>query len=324
MPAIPKTSTPIVLLGGQRFEPTVRFVADRLGLDGPVALVTAGWQERETEDGELTEHLARETINLCLYERTEAILRADAPLREAHAARQEVLRRRQTFYRIRLEHLLEAGDAIRSRSAAPEVLALEEATSDAALRALDAAHLDACVQARAEFNRVHRPLERPAVARHRAELQELLAGVSAVAIAGGHVGVLLSRLHLLGFGSLITNPDLHGLPLLAWSAGAMVLTRRVVLYHDHPPQGRGASQVLDEGLGLVRDVIVLPEPELRLAAEDSDRISVAARRFTPDRCLAFPARSHLILRDHRLEEAEGVLLLRDDGSVTALDEGSAW
>ena len=39
--------------------------------------------------------------------------------------------------------------------------------------------------------------------------------------------------------------------VVAWSAGAMVLTERVVLFHDDPPHGAGIAEVLDVGLGLV-------------------------------------------------------------------------
>ncbi len=309
---------PVVLLGGQRFDPSVRAVADGLGLGEPIALVTAGWQEREEEDGELVEHLGRETVNLRLYERTEEIYRADRALRDAHRDRQELLRRRQTFYRIRLEHLLDAAQAIRTRSGAPEILALEEAASNAYLQDLDATHLRECVRVRAEFDQRCGTFERPAIVRHRAELQEVLSGVAAVAIAGGHVGALLARLHLLGFGSLIA-----GKPLLAWSAGAMVLTRRVVLYHDHPPQGPGASQVLDEGLGLVPGLVVLPEPEVRLAADRPGRVALMAARFAPDRCLGFPARSHVTLLDGRVADSEAVVRLDQGGELVAVTPEAA-
>ena len=51
--------TKTVLLGPQRHEPTVRAALERLGLGaGPVAAITAGWEEREAEDLELGEHLS--------------------------------------------------------------------------------------------------------------------------------------------------------------------------------------------------------------------------------------------------------------------------
>ena len=63
----------VILLGPQR-RPTVDVVARSLGLgreglDGPVATVTAGWQEREPDDGELTALLGGRAVNLSLYRR---------------------------------------------------------------------------------------------------------------------------------------------------------------------------------------------------------------------------------------------------------------
>ena len=313
------TAAPVVLLGAQRFEPTLRSVADGLGLGERIALVTAGWQEREEEDGELVEHLGRKTVNLRIYERTEDIFQRDRALHDAHRQRQLLLRRRQDFYRIRLEHLLEAAHAIRTRSAEPGLAAEEEEASAGFLRTLDAGHLDACARIRAEFDERYDTHGRAAVAEHREQIAELLQGSDGIAISGGNVGVLLSRLHLLGFGDLCAD---H--PLLAWSAGAMVLAERVVLYHDFPPQGHGDPQVLDRGLGLAPGVVVLPNPETRLDAQNQDRIGELARRFAPDRCVAFPARSHITLRGRAVLEAEAALLLGKDGSVEPVSDGTSW
>ena len=48
---------PVKSMQGERLER-----AD-LGIDGSIAVVTAGWQERETEDSELREHVARDVVN---------------------------------------------------------------------------------------------------------------------------------------------------------------------------------------------------------------------------------------------------------------------
>jgi hypothetical protein len=82
-----------------------------------------------------------------------------------------------------------------------------------------------------------RPLRRPAVLKHRKELAKLLEGVAGLAIAGGHVATLLNRLELFGIAELLGDK-----PVFAWSAGRDGRqSERVVLFHDDPPQGRGAS-----------------------------------------------------------------------------------
>ena len=60
---------PVVLLGPQRLRPDLVEAVDRVGVDGPVAAVTAGWQEREDEIDELSAHLRRPTHNLQLHRR---------------------------------------------------------------------------------------------------------------------------------------------------------------------------------------------------------------------------------------------------------------
>jgi RNA polymerase sigma-70 factor (ECF subfamily) len=44
-----------------------------LGVRGDVAAVTAGWEEREEEDGELRDHLERNVLNLEIYRRAEDV-----------------------------------------------------------------------------------------------------------------------------------------------------------------------------------------------------------------------------------------------------------
>ena len=117
---------------------------------------------------------------------------------------------------------------------------------------------------------------RPSIARHRAEVAELMAGVSVLAVAGGHVVVVLNRLRLF---------DVVGQwgdrPLIAWSAGAMALARRVFVYHDNPPQGPANTEVLENGLGRYRSVQPFPHAKRRLRLDDPVRTSVLARRVAP-------------------------------------------
>lgn len=271
-------------------------------------MITAGWQERESEDEELVAHLGGNTVNLRLHERGEQIFAGDPELRAAHRERQDFLRHTQDFYRIRLEHLREAERAIAQRTAPPGIHIEEGRTSVEAIRELDIRHLANCARLRVAFELRWGLGKRPSVLRHRAEIAEAVAGCSAIAIAGGHVASLINRLALFGIGSLV-----GGKAVFAWSGGAMAVSDRVVLFHDDPPQGPGVSEVLDAGLGLVPGVVLLPQPEQRLQLNDRQRVHRLVNRFLPARCLALPSRSHLTFRDGRFSSVEGVLELRLDG-----------
>jgi len=311
---------PIVLLGAQRFDPTLAAAVAEWGGPGPIATITAGWQEREGEDEELSAHLAGRVVNLRLHARGEQVFREDPELLAAHRERQAALRQRRDFYRIRLEHAFEADRVVRQRSAAGELAAEQDQLSADALRALDTAHLASCARLRAGYEARVTAGERPAVARHRRELADLVADCAAVAIAGGHVATLLNRFALFDVAGL-----LRGKPVFAWSGGAMVASERVVLFHDRPPQGPGAAEVFDVGLGLVPGVVLFPQPEERLDLGQRDRVSCLVRRFAPARCLALPARSRVTWLEGRLASADGVVELLpggDHGSFTPRGGGA--
>ncbi len=299
----------VVLLGAQRFDPTLADAVAELGIQGNIATVTAGWQEREEEDDDLREHLGGRTINLRLHARAEEIFRKDKDLHEAHRERQVVLRHRQDFYRIRLEHALDAQHVIDNRAAPKDILEDEARTSIQAIREIDRMHLERCARDREEFEDRMRTAEHPAIAEARAEITELVRGCDAIAIAGGHVASLLNRLRLFDVAGLA-----RGKVVFAWCGGAMVVSERVVLFHHSPPQGYGISEVLDAGLGLAGNVVVLPQPEFRLRLDDRERTQVMARRFAPATCLAMPARSRVTWLRKGPTSPHGVILLRDDGT----------
>ncbi len=63
----------------------------------------------------------------------------------------------------------------------------------------------------------------------------------AVVVAGGHVGELTRVLHLF-----CVEPHLPQV-VIAWSAGAMALSERVVLFHDFVPHGVAQTEVFERG-----------------------------------------------------------------------------
>ena len=276
-----------VLLGPQRHDPTIGPELSRFGIPGPLAIITAGWQEREAEDDELAEHLGHECVNLRLHARSDDVYRNDPELFEAHRSKQDMQRQLQMLYRRRLGHALAAAREV-SQVAAPE--ALIEAERDAAilaLRLVDKQHLSRTRQIQREFELHHRPAARPAVDRHYRELQEILGRCFGL-LAGGHVASLLNRMRLFQLDTLLSSLP-RPLPIFAWSAGAMALTERVVLFHDSPPQGPGNAELLGEGLGVVPGTVVLPHARRRLRLDDPLRVSLFARRFKPDQCLTLDA-----------------------------------
>ena len=269
----------LVLLGPQRLRPTLARVAASRGLDGKVAAVTAGWQEREEEDDELREHLAGRAVNLRLYQRAEEVFADDPKLFEAHRERQDRVRRLQELYRRRLDHALEAVRelfGLAGEGDDTDLLLAEREAALAAVRALDARHLEQIDRLHRRFERQARPRRRASLRRHREELARELSDCQALAIAGGHVAVLLNRLRLFGLLEIAGE-----LPILAWSAGAMALADRVVVFHDSPPQGAGNTEVLERGLGLIGPIQPFPHARRRLRLRDPVRVAILARRLEP-------------------------------------------
>jgi hypothetical protein len=271
----------VVLLGPQRFRPTLASAVQSLGIEGDIATVTAGWQEREDEDAELRDHLGSRAVNLMLHRRSDEVFQADPAFGAAHGLRQERLRQLQRVYRSRLAHLKDAARELLKSEGDLWLLDPEREDAVHAIRDLDAHHMERVREVHAHFDDACRPHERSAIARHREELAQIIEPTAAIALAGGHVAVLLNRLRLFGVTDLAASR-----PVLAWSAGAMVAAERIVLFHDTPPQGPGNAELLGPGLALFPGVVPFPHARRRLRLEDASRVALLARRFAPAACLA--------------------------------------
>jgi len=167
-------------------------------------------------------------------------------------------------------------------------------------------------EVRGEFFDRLRPHDRPVIAEHRAAVAELLGSAAALVVAGGHVGVLAEVLHLFNVATVLRSP------VIAWSAGAMALTDRIVLFHDRSPHGPGHPEVYGSGLGITRDVVLLPHARARLLLDDTARMAVFARRFGPARCVLLEAGTRLELSDAGGGLPPGTRVLAEDGHVTSL------
>jgi hypothetical protein len=300
----------VTLLGPQR-RPTVDAVAASLPAGEPVATVTAGWQEREGDDAELSKLLGSRDVNLGLYRRWLDVAERDPAFAAGERAVQEAVGELQALYLLRLDHALQAVYEIGRRSGTDLLRASVLAESLAAVRDLDRAHLHRVSQVRLEFYADMRPHDRPVIAGHRAEVAQVLAGAAALVVAGGHVGVLADVLHLFNVAAAVRSP------VIAWSAGAMALAERIVLFHDRSAHGPGHPEVYASGLSLVRGMVPLPHARARLLLDDAPRMAVFARRFAPARCVLLENGTRIDIDNGTWTATTRVLA--EDGHVTALE-----
>jgi hypothetical protein len=268
----------VTLLGPQR-RPTVGQVAADIATDGPIATVTAGWLEREPDDVELDRELGGRGANLGLYRRWLEVLDNDREYANAELEHRAVLDELQELYVVQLDHALRALYEVAQRGGKHRRTAAAIADALAVVRLIDERHRDQVWGAQADFVEAWRPTERPLIAAHAAAVNLILGDAAALVVAGGHVGVLVHVLRLFG-----VRPA-ASMPLIAWSAGAMALTERVVLFHDRIPHGPVHAELYGDGLSVIPHAVLLPHARRRLRVDDHTRMSVLARRFEPASCV---------------------------------------
>jgi hypothetical protein len=277
------------VLGPQR-RPTLGPVVGALDLAAPVATVTAGWEEREPDDTELDALLGGRSRNLRLHARWQDVLARDPAYADAERQYRAALREHRALYQLRLDAALRGLREVTRYDGDDAVRSAARTDAEAVVRLVDEQHLARVREARASFEDTWRPGERDAVAEHRSAVSHLAGSASALVVTGGNVEVLL---HLLRLFAVPAPPA-----VIAWSAGAMALTERVLLFHDRTPYSPSDAEFLDSGVGWLRGCVLLPHARRRLRTDDPVRMAELAARAAPARCVVLDDGVRLDLGSH--------------------------
>jgi hypothetical protein len=299
-----------ILLGPQRFMTTAGSTLRSLGLEGPVATITAGWEERELQDDELDAILDGRSRNLRLYTRMLDVLNKDESFGASAIDLRDRLDELHAFYGLRVQAAMEGVYAVQRRTSRHGTgeLALESAVES--VRAVDAWYTASVKALYREFDQTTPTSGSEVIGWHRGELDRAMADCVAVVLTGGHVGALLRALRMFR----VRLPA--ELPVIAWSAGAMALTSQVVLFHDHAPQGISEAQLYDRGLGRLPRIVALPHARRRLRLEDRGRAGVLARRLSAYTCLLLDDGTSVRFEDDGSTVPPGARVLGEEGTVT--------
>jgi hypothetical protein len=277
------------VLGPQR-RPTLGPVVGALDLAAPVATVTAGWEEREPDDTELDALLGGRSRNLRLHARWQDVLARDPAYADAERQYRAALREHRALYQLRLDAALRGLREVTRYDGDDAVRSAARTDAEAVVRLVDEQHLARVREARASFEDTWRPGERDAVAEHRSAVSHLAGSASALVVTGGNVEVLL---HVLRLFAVPAPPA-----VIAWSAGAMALTERVLLFHDRTPYSPSDAEFLDSGVGWLRGCVLLPHARRRLRTDDPVRMAELAARAAPARCVVLDDGVRLDLGSH--------------------------
>ncbi|MDT0352138.1 hypothetical protein [Pseudonocardia charpentierae] len=277
------------VLGPQR-RPTLGPVVGALDLAAPVSTVTAGWEEREPDDTELDALLGGRSRNLRLHARWQDVLARDPAYADAERQYRAALREHRALYQLRLDAALRGLREVTRYDGDDAVRSAARTDAEAVVRLVDEQHLARVREARASFEDTWRPGERDAVAEHRSAVSHLAGSASALVVTGGNVEVLL---HVLRLFAVPAPPA-----VIAWSAGAMALTERVLLFHDRTPYSPSDAEFLDSGVGWLRGCVLLPHARRRLRTDDPVRMAELAARAAPARCVVLDDGVRLDLGSH--------------------------
>lgn len=115
-----------------------------------------------------------------------------------------------------------------------------------------------------------------------------------IVLPGGSPSMLLIGFRFFQLGGVITEALRRGTGFFGTSAGAMVLGRRVVVFHDHR-EPREEFQMLENGVRLVEGFQIFPHCTDRVQTEDPANLAYLAARFHDRCCVGLNAGSVLEL-----------------------------
>ena len=294
---------------------------------GPISVITSGWRHDEGEIEPLREAIPLPLLSIPLYHWFDELGHVEPELAAQHKSRQRLIKQYKKFYRRRLHnglHLWKTledmsekelqdknikdvyslekdtkkniDDTINTKNTdrddliQPYAFELDEVCND--VRRCDEDVLSRLDHIRSTFPELQNPWTHASAQPYHQRIKEILEKSQALFIAGGHVAILRNRMNFFGLHHLIRNFLMSSKPIYCWSAGAMVLAEKIVLYYDNPPQGEGHPEILDSGLKIFRNMIMFPHAHERLELQDPTRIQNLAKRFDPSMCIRYEKKRH--------------------------------
>ncbi len=306
-----------LLLGPQRPIRNLGEAIEHSGFPtGQMAVISAGWQEAEGDIDDVRELVQRPLVDLQLYSRAESMFSTDSSLRQAYRERQDQLKELQSLYQMRLRQLtLAARQTLRAKGS-KEMIAAELRHAVSQLRSLDRHHLNRVQTINNEFDERYTFQQYEPLAEQHAAIAKQLDDCESVIITGGNVVILLNRLRMFG-----THLQVQNKHLIAWSAGCMALSDRVVLFHDRLPQGRRDPELLGPGTCLLPNYIFLPDARHRLHTTDKIRTGLFSHRFAPAECVTLDSGAQLLFDDGELQRSELARRMTVDGNLERIHPG---
>lgn len=303
-----------LILGPQRPELYIGDAMRQHELDtGTLAVISAGWQEAEGDIDVLRSELGSPLLDLGIYDRSQTLFAAEPELQAAYRERQERLTEQQALYRLRLKQHAIAVRRTLSAEGTPAVIAPERRHAVSQLRALDRHHQRQIDIAHMRFDSEFNVSNNGALASATQAIHDLLEPIETVIITGGNLLILMNRLRLFGLDRVLANKH-----VVAWSAGAMVLGDRAVLFHERMPQGLRDAELIDRGLGLLSKVIAMPDARNRLRTGNKLRMSAMSRRFAPATCCLLNNRSMALFEDGKLVDSQAANYPMPNGKLKPL------
>ncbi len=129
----------------------------------------------------------------------------------------------------------------------------------------------------------------------RDELVRKILQSNVIVLPGGSPSTLLVGFRFFNLTGVMNEALRRGTSFFGTSAGAMVLGRRVVIFHDHR-EPREEFQLLENGVRLVEGFQVFPHCTDRVQTEDPANLAYLAARFSDRWCVGLNAGSVMALR----------------------------
>lgn len=153
----------------------------------------------------------------------------------------------------------------------------------------------------------------------KARLEQRILDADVVLLLGGSPEKLLAPFRFFDLRASLLETLRRGATLIATSAGALVLCERMIVYDERSgdPERRD-FRLLDEGLGLVGGLQILPHCMDRIQTDDADNLAYLARRFGTRVCAGLNEESFLLVdmagpTATSVGRGDGVYLFSADG-----------
>lgn len=128
-------------------------------------------------------------------------------------------------------------------------------------------------------------------------LFQRILSANSIFVFGGDIAILINRIRFFDLRDVLIEALNRGTNFFTVGAGSKIFCDKIFLFGEsvHPGEKKERLEFFDNGLEIIKNIQILPQPVSQVDFEDRDTLSYIAHRFNSHTCVTLDQESYLYI-----------------------------